>query len=412
MSGKTSRLYRHLADHAKPLFRVRLGEREMTDHEITSIKINRGATSGTDEGLPIATAEVTAPELIPVRTGQEMTIKLDPAAAKSLAAALDGAPYLRYIDRYRGRIGVQNVDDLGKRQHTSIAASSWAAQLLHSKRRVHLRAESPMSRGVADLVRDPVLAGAPISFTPPEAEIWLAQDMEGSYRDLFNKLVTDIGLRMYETRAGRIIGQNLAQRRELAHARIETEQAITRSQALAPAKWAQPSEIVSTNYVVEFLNARRRPYRRTADLGSPATSPEQVLDWKHLVFSEFEQQWRHIEGLEAREYDGEYRIDSLTIDLLHLISSPRAFHRKQAAQLLQLEAGDSVNLSGDWHPDLEGVHFATGITEEITGKGWFITLSLTPYRHIFGHASPPVPPKVWDQFGNQWDQAKRTWEGR
>ena len=114
--------------------------------------------------------------------------------------------------------------------------------------------------------------------------------------------------------------------------------------------------------------------------------------------------------LRALEWDGSYSIPSVEIDLLHLITSPRRYDRDQAARLLTMEIGDPVYLSGDWHHQLQGIHFATGITENITGAGWSLTFSISPAQTVVGSVSPTVPARVWDSATYPWSDESRTWD--
>ena len=83
---------------------------------------------------------------------------------------------------------------------------------------------------------------------------------------------------------------------------------------------------------------------------------------------------------------------------------------KIAAQMLTLEAGEPVYLSGDWPTRLQGVHYAEGITETITPNEWRFELSLIPHALGAGTPSPSVPPLAWDSFTTAWADETRAWD--
>jgi hypothetical protein len=83
--------------------------------------------------------------------------------------------------------------------------------------------------------------------------------------------------------------------------------------------------------------------------------------------------------------------------------------RRPGTRLLVLEAGSPIYLSGDWHHQLQGIHFAVGITETITGAGWTLNLELAPSYHVVGSISPTVPARVWDSATYAWSAESRTW---
>src|SRR5690606_8168113 len=109
------------------------------------------------------------------------------------------------------------------------------------------------------------------------------------------------------------------------------------------------------------------------------------------------------ESLVNQNWNRLFRLPSIEVDLLYLLSSGRPYHVQQAGMLLALNAGDPIGLSGDWQPSLRGIHVVTGIDETINNNEWTLKLSLIPHATVFGSASPAVPALVWDSATYAWD---------
>lgn len=403
---RPGRLYRALSMLPRPIFQVEAtGNAPFTDERVSSVIMRRG-TDGPDEGVNPATCEVRLPFLRPTTVGGDLDVTMTAAAASALAARIGGssAPLLH---RFHGRIGPQEIEDIapGKRT-TTISASSWLTMLSYSRRTYTAGSGASLANAIQYFMLDPL---APLkSLTPPDTSSTLEGDQSGRFRDVAGKLIGDIGMTVLEDRFGNV--RVLTRQQRLADAAgYDDVPPLARSQAISPASWGQPFEAYIETYGVEFLTPAGAERLEVADIGGPVLQPTEILDWTHLRLGP-DDQWRFIQALQHRRRTNAYSLNSVTIDLLHLISSDDPFHHEQARYLLGLEAGGIVTLAGDWYADLVGVHFATGITERITADEWSLELHLEPYRNIVGLPTPTVRPRVWDQFAGQWDdRTTETW---
>ena len=405
---RPGRLYRTLSKLGIPAPLVSVvasGYGTINDNRIRSIVSHHG-TAGPDDGINPSMCEIATTLLTPVLTRNNITVSLLPAAAARIAA-LTGMTQTLTADRFTGRIGVQNVEDTPKHQLTTYTASSWSAQLPNARNVVSVNDGLFLHNFLIQLLTpshlEPLLTAVMVPGTDR-----MHGAVSGTFRDLFDKYATDIGLAALQSRSGYVRIYTTAERKTAAAAALADFYPLTRSQVLSPSSWTQPSEIVADNMAAVYTNSAGNPVKVTANTGAPATSPEQELDWTHIRFSST--QWKHVTTLELRQSTSRYQLPSVTVDLLALLASNNPYDRRQAGQLLALTPGSPITLSGDWHPDIEGVHFATGIDERLDMNTWELTISLTPYLHIIGEPSPPVQPRTWDSARRPWDSDTRTWE--
>ena len=147
----------------------------------------------------------------------------------------------------------------------------------------------------------------------------------------------------------------------------------------------------------------------TSPNGAPSgTVRLEALDWSDLVAQT--EHWRRLHGERARTLQSRFHLPKLRIPLHRLINHPKEGHRRAAGMLLTLQVGDPVPLSGDWPTFLDGITYATSITEEITHQGWWMDLSLWPYRWLNGEESPTPRPRTWAQTRQQWQTPTQTWQ--
>lgn len=406
MRTRPGRLYRTLQRLGipTPLLTVTAsGHGLIRDDQIRSVVTHHG-TQGPSEGLHPSTCEISTTLLTSILTGNNIKVELSEPAALRLLALTGASPTLT-LARFSGRIGVQDVEDTGRRQMVTLVSSSWSAQLSNS-RTVYSAAKGAKLSGVLVGMMTPPHLAPLLTVTAADTGDYLFEAAEGRFSDLFDKHASDIGISALHWRTGRV--QLVARAgRKAAAAAAAGQYPLTRSQVLAPSSWSQPSEIVADNMVAIYTNGVGQPVRVTANLGSPLSSPERVLDWQHIQF--YSEQWRHIDTLEHRQSPNRYQLPSVTIDLLALLDSGTPYNLRQVGQLLSLNQGDPILLSGDWHPDIEGVNFVTGIDETLNKETWEMTLSLSPYLHVVGEQSPGVQPRIWDSARRAWDTETRRW---
>ncbi|MGO3555865.1 MAG: hypothetical protein ACTINZ_10865, partial [Microbacterium gubbeenense] len=239
----------------------------------------------------------------------------------------------------------------------------------------------------------------------------ISEDGALKFPELIGKYATDLGILIRETRAGKTEAYPSEYRRDLATGiQLATMPHLTRGQTLRPAKWAQSNEQPGLRLNYSVTNDAGEVSVRTAEvlsnLGLVITEDE---DWSYVYGDDTLQTFLEAYGRVQERSARHYRLESISVDLLHLITSPFSYHREQAGNLLALEAGDPIFLAGDWNDRIQGVHFAQQIKETITADEWRLDLSLYPIAQVLGTVSPPVPARVWDSMRHPWDTESRSW---
>ena len=406
MRTRPGRLYRRLAGWPMPLLNVvspSLGT--LTDAEVSSVTIRRG--SGSVQHEP-ATVEVALTDYAPVISDETLTVKLTSGAAYRIFQ-LTGAGTGTTPARFSGRVGRQTVEDTGRRQVSTLFGSSWTVQAARTDEPRTMAATLSTGSVAATLLAPSYIADK-INVTFNGTFDPLAETMTGSFSDLFPKVTSDIGTYVSERRNGQVIVQSWTERRARADAAPTSVLPLTRSAALSPAGWEQPNEVRGSEYRIKLTTTAGATY--IAEIGNAGgglsgTRPVRDLDWTYFVAET--DGWKYAYALASQGLDLFYRVPTVRFDILELLASDSPGLRRQAGQLLSLEAGDPVTFSSDWPVPLRGVLMADGITEQITGSSWEIELSLTPYRWAFGDWSPQVPARMWGSARNTWASEPRTW---
>lgn len=381
-----------------------------SDDTITSVAISHGGTSPSP-GIQPSTCETVLQQALWMRTGQHLTVRLTSAAATSIANRTGGTVTpARIRDRFAGRIGAQDYDDQGDRFSIRLAAASWSAQLgrLRDVKRWY-NAGTPVNDVIRFLVAThPALPQIDwISFGTGDWDVLATDQPEGTIDNLLDKVTGDVGVLVRDTRAGRLEAWPIAYRRGWALQDLERNYPITRSQAISPAKWSQPNENMPAKVAALWIEQDGTEEHVSA--GGTEDSIVERHDWRYLRDQGTDNMRVHWRALVAQEWERVLRIPSITIDLLMLLGSDSSYHRGQAGLLLGLDAGDTIGLSGDWYNDLQGIHIVAGIDEQITGTSWTLTLSLVPWRLVFGEVSPNVPALVWESATYPWADETRRW---
>lgn len=385
----------------------------ITDDNIQSITIHRGKSSA-GGGVSPSTCEVKLANNLVAKAGDQFGVVLRNVVTTALAAKFSTDPntpaYIR--DRFQGRVGVQNMEDRGDKKVpiNTIMSSSWSAQLSYSPDVHSVPSGTSMEVLLTRLLRPDYLASK-MTVTAQGTYDATFGDSTGTFSDLIGKYAGDIGILIRDTRAGALEILPMPYRRDRALTQIATAASLTRSQAISPAGWVQPNETPPIEYRLTYRDADN-VIKTIVTSGTGAvtgTAPVEDLDWTY--FRAYTDQWRYVHGLRSQSFDDRFRIESVTIDLLHLLSSPYSFHWAQAGRLIGLQVGDPIFLSGDWPTSLRGVHFAEGITETIDSDTWEIKLSLIRFRELTGEEPiTPVPARTWDQANYPWDTETRKWD--
>ena len=412
---RRSRLWNRLGA-TQPMFRIWNSRGVgLNDHEVKSIKISRGSAEPED-GIHTQTMEFETTAFDPVRAGEPIVVDLTTYGTQRLQA-LCGAREHIVKPRFSGRIGKQTVNDVqAGNQHTTFSCASWEAQLNNIDAAKHYTAGESVSAWIMRLgnghgVGMPVLpdwtAPAPASHY---GHVRVSSEQPVTFKDEFDKWTKDIGLYIQTRRDGtnHILSHQYRWDRALANL-DGIYYPITRSQAISPATWEQPAENIAMNHRVDWWGPDGATYQRWGPDPDNINYAYENYDLTHVRWWTNDQQPVNTgKTYYNRNVLVQYRLPSLTFDILRLLNSPYVSHRDQARQLLELEPGDPVYLSGDWYGQLQGVSFAVGIDESITADGWDITLNLADSREVVGEVSPVVPARTWESASYRWESPPST----
>lgn len=404
MRRSPGRLYRKLSAAPKPLFKITgAWAGTFADDDLTSIRIRRG---GADYGIHPSTCEVALPRYYGVRTGDTIDLELT-AGAASWIQQRTGATGLG--PRFHGRIGVRDYEDNGGTvddRPMTFAAASWTAQALRSQVSVYAGADTQVSYLLSRALTAGRLAEEVNTWFPGTYDR-LSSSVQAPPADVLTKYTADLGLLLQDQRHGTQSLLDLETRRTRALAALHTDLAIGRSQVPIPARWTQPNEFYPIAYIIRHKNTDGTDgYVRG---GFPWNPESEVSDLDRRYITKTTPQLElYAQGLGSRGLNT-LRIDSIRLDLLHLLSSDRTYDRRIAGQLLALQPGDAVQFGFEWPPAVRGVYFAREINETITGTTWEIELGLTKWVELLGSGMPEVPIRVWEQANTYWDDETRTW---
>lgn len=408
---KPGRLYRALSEVPKPIFNATIGNLGvLTDDDIQSIVIHRGKP-GNEGGINPSTIEILLKDNRVAKSGDDVTLNLSSSAAAFIGAKLSPDPAVPgYIKpRFSGRVGRQEMDDQGEKRYNTIYGASWTALLSFAPQKYSFTSGTPIDQLLTDII-NPDFVAAKITRNLQGSYDHTYGSVEGTYSDLIGKFAGDVGLLMRERRGGGLDFLPLVYRRDRALAALGTSVPLTRSQAIAPARWEQPNESPPIEYrLTRRTNANTIETIVTSETGTPTgTAPVEDIDWTY--FRDYSSQWQFIHAMRAATFDDRFRIHSVKVDMLLLLSSSNTYHHAQALEIIRMQVGDPVFLSGDWQTSLRGIHFAEGIREEITIDSWTIELDLVRFREVLGEASPTVPARTWESATYPWNDETRKWD--
>lgn len=379
-----------------------------------SITITRGANGKSSGYLPATVEATVTGRHDGFATGFPATVWLRDVHADRLADYV-GVSVDDIRTRYTGRVGSVSIDDRGKRASTTVQAVSWMAQLAHSP--VHTTPQA--GELIGPLLERMAFMYDPVRGTDLEARVNGAQLQHHAagdpmlYPDALSTLADDIGIVMQEQRDGSTVAWGHKHREWWAANRMGSQWPLMRHQALAPAKYEQLGERPAAP--IDYTAWTTEGTKPTRSIEPPNHTGETVMretrDWSRWRMGDGDNQlWRSAWSDAHSHSSTLYSLPSISVDLLLLLKLGTEYALKIAGQMLTLEAGDPVYLSGDWPGGLRGVHYAEGITERITPSEWRFDLSLIPHALGAGTPSPTVPPLAWDSFATAWDAETRTWD--
>lgn len=411
---RPGRLYRSLpATIGRPLFAFFSPETQLYDDAISSVTITRGADSR-GGGLAPSIMEITVPGLLSSSINGSQTRFFMRATPAERLGALIGKTGPQISSRYQGRAGAVSLDDEGDRYSSTLSASSYTQQMLVSPRTSRPVKGQTIARVLNDafgVLDGSVIAGITFGTYGTYDRLAKTEESPMLFRDVIGKYAEDLGIMIRETRDGSTQAFTSTYRRDLAlGSQLSSMPHLTRAQVLTPAKWSQRNELPGLRINYSVMSSNDAVSTRTAEITTNMGMLESTdVDWTHVYGDDSLQTFLEAYGRVQERSARHFRLESVTVDLLRLINSESAYHRQQAGNLLALEAGDPIFLSGDWPEQVQGVHFAQQIKETISGDEWTLELSLYPIAQVLGTITPPVPARVWDSLRYPWRDESRTW---
>lgn len=396
-------------------------EFSMNDHDIKSLTINRGSTSVI--GLQDHTLEVDSVKFLGSRSDYSLHCDLTTHGLDRLNALIaSNRDTIKH--RYFGRVGKQIVNDTGgiwdsSKWHSSIYCSKWQSQLENSDRVGNQINGEPVMYLFKHFM-NPEYSGLP---QIPASEYPSANSDYGTmvndydlseakipYSEFASRYFKAPGFYVQNTRTGADRVLTLQYRWSVGQNRLKNWLPLTRSQVLSPATWEQPNENRPMNHEITWKGASGNLTYTAGPDPSDARIPRQTIDISYIRFnSEYQPQHRANLEYGADRSDAGYRLPSVTVDLLYLIGSSSYANQRQAYQLLTLEMGDPLFLSGDWYGNVSGIVYASEITEKITADEWTLTFALTTATETVGEWTTDVPAKTWESARYEWKDAAGQW---
>lgn len=409
---KDSRLHRAFKPKRSMFVYASTAHQNVYDDQILSVTSTRGDDSR-EAGASINSFEVNLEGDYRRVVGARSHFALTDEGAAIVAAAAGNVTPAQIAQRNRGRTGIVKVRDTGRLCTSSIINSGFTALLKRSLYNPPVitgnKTGAVISRTAAvPNLADSVTARSVGVFdsvqTPPELAT-------------FNNLVKDFaepaGLQVREIPAATAVieTRTIQARIDDAINRAKTAPHLTRGAGLAPADFAQDNEFLGTLYKLTYT-------KTDGSTESILTSNDAVdrtfYEIKEVDLTQIRKETsqinQHAAALEAAATYTGSRPQSLTVDLIQLLTSKYKHQRLQAGYLLTLQAGDPVFFSMDWE-EMAGVWFAQQIKESVTGAAWRLELSLYPAAHIVGRSLiEHLPaPQTWGAARMSWANANKNW---
>lgn len=423
---RPSRLYKRLKP-SQPLFRIfstTTDELRLDDDSIRSITITRG--SSTPGPGPYAhTIEVESNEFHYGRTtGHQITCEMTDYGRSFIAQRIGASP-TKIQTRFGGRVGKLTTEDTGGwwiyGKTTVLFGASAHAQFSVLDGDVSSEAGLNLANALQRRFRpsglgQPFMQMVPLALYDGGRTSQYGSLVENTtfsgFDDAMTKLAGDTGIYIQTRRNGDVYFDTYRARWEKAVAVNNRNEAtpVGRHQAISPAEWEQPSENLRQAHRVRWTNSSGSV--ESFVVGLDSTQPNIPVVLHDLTAYRFSDDFQPVhEALVHwyREQAGYYRVRSLTIDLLKLISSDAEYDHLLAKYLLEMEVGDPIYLSTDWVIDLASIHYAVGMKETITPDGWDIELNIANSAEVVGEYGVTPNPRIWEQFITEWDEERTAW---
>lgn len=407
---KTSPLWNIL--NAKDLlFRAHTGAKgALGDRAITSISITRGHNSA-EPNVPISTCQYTVQGEFHDIVGSRSLIEMTDYGAKLVASMAGNVRPEDIKTRFWGRTGIVSVQDSSPdKKLTTIQSSSWLSVAKQSK----FTPEITIGKRVGQV------AGEAIA-VPNLRDVYSVKTY-GNYRDtvfsvddqkpvgfgpVIEKYGLATGLQIVEINQRREVQLwTLEERAEAIKKAATSAPHLTRSAAISPARHSQNIDQWNYFYETKVHNSDGT----LATLSFPAPVDRNYIEKKDIDLTYIRRNTPQVYLFTSALWERTTRVrttpESITVDILALLTSESQHHRHQAGYLLALNPKDPVFFSGDWQEFLRGVYTAEQIKETITHKSWTIELLLFPTQWTLGQnldAFAPAP-QTWEAAGElRWN---------
>lgn len=400
------------------MFHLRINDNLFDDDSLQNVTIRHGS-AGPEASHAVPTIEFSINGRIGEFRNERLSLKLNPTLANRYAAYSGGSiAAASLIDRFTGRGASRTVEDRGPNdQTTTITGSNWASLLKGARRTITPVVGERTSDLLTRALNHPSMGNRITTTFSTSADFDRVQGevKPATISEIVSKYGTDLGIHLQQERSGTIEILPLTRRRALMLAQLEQYRwPILRSEGISPASWAQPTEQADTQYVLEWATANGSEYSLPWPLPAGVTPfmlKEESVEWRHVTRDSGNDELL-MTALTITTNLPRTELDSLTIDLIYLLSSGNPYHQRIAAQLLALNEGDAVFLSRDWLPQIRGPYFAQEITETISPDEWTLTLNLSHARKVLGlydRDIPEVPARVWESARLAWGETNSTW---
>ncbi|MCB4209160.1 hypothetical protein [Arthrobacter sp. UM1] len=415
----SKRLHRALGA-AAPLFELQIAGRPWrNDHTIISLSISRG-DAGSPIGWSPSTLTTRLPGAEPITRDTSVRLKLTAYGARRLHE-ITSYPAASLEHRFFGRLAMKSVEDRSDtRQSTQLVCSDWSALIEPMNRSVVV---TPESSALPDVYRALLKAsGIPVGLARLAAgHAWDAvAGLESgpitlTASDIRSRYCEDLGIFVRTLRNGDLEAQNLSFRAFLASQwKQRWPHPLTRRAALSAASWEQQkTTAIEVRYIMRDPTSA---YGATVEKAWTTSDSRYVarpepVDLTH-IWPRTGQLDKAMKARAVREGGARYRVPTVRVDLLALLSSDKPSERHLAGQLLAMEHGDPITLSHDWPEPVGSVYFVQQIQEEIRSDTWQMTLGLTPHELVTGDPSPDIAGTTWHTAypkATRWNAVTEKW---
>lgn len=421
MSPAPSRFARYLDQPAsrKWLYLSIEGEPWRSQSDISEVTINRGG-SDPISGVTPSTMEITVRGTVARQHGNRVRLFVSDLTAATMTATTSADP-ATIMDRFYGFVGIQEINDNGKYNTTTFKCSSVTAAVRSSRLKTQLTVGARVVDEIKRLFTDGKLLRTPAPVEYPGDVVWdeISSKSERDWRtygETLDRLTTDAGVLLSHHRNGVLRPESLQSRMKALPNQAKWAYPLLRSQAIAPATWLQPADIVAKDIAVKRRGSDGAEYTSTLKAADSMLSYPEVEEYDMLHLVQKSDTYTRFARAKRNQVNGvSHALTGITVDLLALYRQARrgsAYARRVVIQMMQLEEGDPVFFTGDWPEPLRQPLMATGITEHISPDEWTLTITLDPPSHALGLFSSEItnaPARTWSSVLSRWNDTPGAW---